>query len=267
MKRKILIPIFVIGALAVATAFGVVAYGSARAATAKARSAALSGNLFAGYEKGFGGGPDNQYLADALGITVDELNTARQKANDAALDQAVQAGLITQAQADEIRTRGSAFPFGGGWSGWFSQKGIDYDALLADALGISVEKLQAAYVQAHNAQIDQAVTDGRLTQEQADLLKGQYALYSSQNFQSAMLSAFEGAVKQAVADGVITQAQADQILQNGNGLGFPGFKDFAGPGGFGRGHGEGFGPHGPRGGETPGGNPPAAPTATPSSGG
>ena len=45
----------------------------------------------------------SQTLADALGITVDELNAARDAARDAALDQAVAEGLLTQEQADAIR--------------------------------------------------------------------------------------------------------------------------------------------------------------------
>jgi polyhydroxyalkanoate synthesis regulator phasin len=214
------------------------------------------------FGRGFGGGYTNEDLANALGISVDELNAAYQKANDAAIDQAVQAGLITQAQADQLRSKGSAFPIGGLRGDWLSQNGIDYDALLANALGITKEKLQAAYTQAYNARIDQAVTDGKLTQEQADLMKGQHALFSSESFRSSMQSAYEAAVKKAVADGVITQAQADAILKNGNGMDFPGLK---GPGGFG-----GFERPGPHGGwgDTPPSNPepPSAPPATPSSG-
>jgi ribosomal protein S20 len=181
-----------------------------------------------------------------LGITVEQLNTAFQTANQAALDQAVQKGLITQAQADELKSRGATFPFGGRWSGWLSQNGIDYQALLADALGITVDQLNAAYITAHNAAIDQAVADGRLTQEQADLMKGEYALKNNQNFQTAMKNAFEAAVKQAVTEGVITQAQADQILANQDGMGLRGFggPGFGGDFGFGGGlghHGGGFG--------------------------
>ncbi len=268
-KRKV-IPILVVGALALASLFGVIAYRSANAQSSTPTSPNNTGPGQAPHP-GFGGGYSDEDLANALGITADDLNTAVQKANSAALDQAVQAGLITQAQADELRANGSVFPFGGRWSGWLSQNGIDYDALLADALGITAEKLQAAYAQAYNARIDQAVTDGNLTQQQADLMKGQYALSNSKNFQSAMQTAFEDGVKQAVTDGVISQAQADQILQNSNGMGFPGFKGFAGFGEFGGGRGGGFGGHGGPGDGMPGNwapnnQAPAAPTATPSSG-
>ena len=80
-------------------------------------------------------------------------------------------------------------------------------------MGITTDELQAAYTKAAEARIDQAVADGKLTQEQADLMKGQRALSADQSFKSAMQTAFEAAVKQAVSSGVITQAQADLILQ------------------------------------------------------
>jgi len=186
-----------------------------------------------------------------LGITEDELNAAYQKANEAALGQAVEKGLITQAQADELKANGSAFPFGNRWSGWLSQNGIDYEALLAQSLGITVEKLQAAYQQAFYARIDQSVTDGKLTADQADLMKGEYALRASPDFQTAMRSAFEAAVKQAVTNGVITQAQADKILSSQSALGprgfggFPGMKSFGGFGGHEFGHRGGMGDDAP----------------------
>ena len=263
MSWKKTLTILSVGALAVASIFGVVAYRTANAQVttpnAPTGQVASPANRPVDKGPGFGRGPagsyNNEDLANALGITVDELNAAYQKANQAALDQAVKAGLITQAQADEMSARGGGFHFGGRGGGWLGQNDIDFDALLADALGISVDKLQAAYAQAFTARIDQAVTDGNLTQEQADLMKGEYALKTSKNFQSAMQSAYEAAVNQAVSQGVITQAQADLILQNKNGMGF---------GGFGGPPGGGFGGPGRHGGWD-GGAPaaPAAPTIAP----
>jgi polyhydroxyalkanoate synthesis regulator phasin len=255
--------ILTVGALAVASIFGVIAYRTANAQAttpdAPAGQVAPPANGRADKGPGFGRGPagsyNNEDLANALGITVDELTAAYQKANQAALDQAVKAGLITQAQADEMSARGGAFHLGGRGGGWLGQNDIDFDALLADALGISVDKLQAAYAQAFNARVDQAVTDGNLTQDQADLMKGEYALKTSKNFQSAMQSAYEAAVNQAVSGGVITQAQADLILQNKSGMGFGGFDGPPG-GGFG-----GPGRHGGWDGGAPAA--PAAPTITP----
>lgn len=249
MNRKKLIFGLLVSALAVASIFGVVAYTSARAATLPTIATNRTSNFLADTGRGVKDGFAKEDLADALGITLDELNAAIEKANQAVLTQAVQAGLITQAQADQLLAKGSAFPLGNRWGGWLSENGIDFDALLASELGISVEQLQAAYTQAFNARIDQAVMDGKFSQEQADLIKGRRALNASQDFQLAMQSAFEAAVKQAVADGVITQAQADLILANDNstrGVG-PDFPVMSDPGNFrrpGRHGGLGDGPPG-----------------------
>jgi hypothetical protein len=259
MKYKKTISILVLGALAVATAIGAFAYRSVSAATPATvtTSNTAQANSSWGVGNGFRGGFTKEDLANALGITVDELNTAYQNAYAAALTQAVEQGLITQAQADQLTTNGNAFPFGDRWDGWLTQNGIDFNALLANALGITVDQLKAAYLTAYNTRIDQAVTDGNLTQAQADLMKGQNALYANNTFQSTMQSAFQSAVNAAVAAGVITQAQADAILSNTTNIGMPGMGDLGGPGG---GHGRG-GPGGFGDGTMPGTT--TSPTTTP----
>ena len=193
------------------------------------------------------GPADNTYLAEALDITTAELQTAQQEAFDAALAQAVEKGLITQAQADILKQRG-ARGFGPmGHFGWFGSDAIDMEALLADALGISVEKLQAAEQTAKDAALAQAVEDGRITQEQADQMKAHQALQdylNKQGLQDKIRSLYEQAVKDAVQAGVITQEQADQILSNAvGGFGMRGFGDGGFPGMGGRG-GRGFGGQG-----------------------
>lgn len=268
MKVKKTITILSTGALAVATLLGVIGYRNASAQsstptapTTTAPSSATPGLQAPGkpgFDRGMRGGVSNEGLATALGATVDQLNTAYQTANSAAIDQALAEGLITQAQADQMKANSAGFPMGGRGGGWLAQSGVDYNALLAKALGISVEQLQAARAQAFNTQVDQAVTDGTLTQDQANLMKGQYALNNSQTFQSALQSAYQAAVQQAVTSGVITQAQADLIVNNNNGIGFPGMH---GMGDFGRGPG---GPGG-QGGSAPVAPPSSQPT-TPSSG-
>src|SRR4030043_1035833 len=240
MQHKKTIIVFVLGALAGAMAFGAVAYQSVFAATPTTVSSSTTTQADLGREVGRGpmGRYSNEDLANALGITVDELNTAYQNAYSAALEQAVSQGLITQAQADELTTNGNVFPFGNRWNGWLTQNGIDFNKYLADELGISVDELKAAYQTAFYTNIDQAVTDGNLTQEQADLMKGQYTLSNDSTFQSSMKSAYTDAVNQAVASGVITQAQADQILSKSDNMFMPGMGGWGGRGG----------PHG-RGGE------------------
>ncbi len=204
-----------------------------------------------------------QLLANALGITVDELQTAYQTARDAAIDKAVEAGLITQEQADEMKVwggfgrRGGFGVFGRAPKG-VADSAIDENTLLADALGITVDQLQAARETANQAAIDQAIAEGLITQEQADAMLARKALrsyldrdtllakalgMSVEDLQAAyadgetlstlmtakgldaaavrekLQTAYTEALAQAVKDGVITQEQADEMAQNGHGFG------------------------------------------------
>ena len=233
MQHKKTIIILVVGALAVAMTFGAIAYRSVLAATPTTTSTSATTPTNLGREGGRGPneGYNREDLANALGITVDELNTAYQNAKTAALKDAVAQGLITQAQADQLTTNGIAFPLGDRWDGWLTQNGIDFNSYLADSLGISVDELTAAHQTAYDANIDQAVSDGNLTQEQADLMKGQYALKNDSAFQASMKSAYTDAVNQAVTSGVITQAQADLILSNSANMFMPGMGGLGGHGG------------------------------------
>jgi hypothetical protein len=86
---------------------------------------------------------DNALLAKALGITSDQLTAAKQKAFNTAVDAAVTAGTLTQAQADLIKGR---------------------QALAGNT------KFQSAMQSAYAAAVKQAVTDGVITQAQADAL-------------------------------------------------------------------------------------------------
>jgi len=192
--------------------------------------------------RGPGGGVNNELLAEALGITAEELETAQAEAREAAIEQAVEEGLLTQDQADELLSRGFGFHKGfGGRAGLFGSA-IDVDALLAGALDISVEELQEARSEAYAARLDELVAAGSLTQEQADLMLAYqevegYVDYDALN--ESVQAVYEAAVEQALADGVITEAQAEQMLDSIPSVGGFGF----GGRGF---HGRGFG--GPRGG-------------------
>lgn len=166
------------------------------------------------------------YLADALGITTEELDAAQETARVAAIDQALEQGLITQAQADALKENQRA-SFGGrlgsrGMSGMMGMFGLDaetdHEALLADALGITVAELQAAQQAAQDARIEQAIADGDLTEEDADMMKARQALGQYMEEQGF----FAKAVQAAVDAGIITQEQADSIL-NRAGAGFLGF--------------------------------------------
>jgi lambda repressor-like predicted transcriptional regulator len=160
---------------------------------------------FFGHRGWFGGAIDyDSYLADALGISVEELNTARQTAQNAAIDEAVSRGYITEERADLMKARIALMTY------------IDKDALIADALGISVDELQAEREEGKSMRtlIDELELD---TSEVRDALQANY----------------EEAVQAAVDDGIITQDQADEIL-SGDGCWF----------GIGVPHGLRRGPHG-----------------------
>ena len=222
-----------------------------------------------------------QLLADALGITVEELQDAFEQARATAIEQAVEQGLITQEQADEMIVWGDK-GFGsralgrlGGPKGLGPKDrgavpggAIDGNALLAEALGISVEELQAAREQANQAALDQALAEGIITQEQADQIAVRKDLQSyldrnallaealgmtAEELQAAfdegktlsdllgeqgldaatvrenVQAAFEAAIAQAVEDGVITQEQADALPSS---KGFGRGKGFPGAEGF-----------------------------------
>jgi hypothetical protein len=185
-----------------------------------------------------GGGVNDTYLAEALGITADELQAAQQTANEAAIDQALAQGLITQAQADALKERSGMFGrFDGRMPhGMFglTDETIDREALLAEALGITTDELAAARVEAQDLALAAAVEDGRITQEQADQLKAHQSLRTyldEQGFQDQVRSLYENLVNQAVQAGVITQEQADAILSNsGRFGGMRGFDGFHGRG-------------------------------------
>ncbi len=150
---------------------------------------------------GFGGfGPQidrDQLLADALGITVEDLQAARLKAEQAAVQKMLDEGWIGQKQADLMLARLALRDY------------LDRDVLTAEALGITVEDLQAAR--------DEGKTLRDLLDEQN---------IDPQDFRDALQEAHQAAIDQAVQEGVITQEQAD-LLQNAR----PGFDGGFGPGG------------------------------------
>lgn len=156
-------------------------------------------------------GNDEALLAEALGISVDELEAAYEAAHDAAIEAALAEGVITEEQAEQLRERGLGHPFGRGL-------GLDLDKndLLAEALGISVDELEAARAEVRSARLAAMVEAGVLTQEEADLIAARETVqsYVDRDALAEMVqNAYEEAVAQALADGAITQAQADQLLE------------------------------------------------------
>ncbi len=256
---------FIGGAAVLALTVGVIAFGYTSIARAN-DATGLPGISHRGGSQPFPGreGQDDTFLAEALGISEEELQSAQNTAYQAAVDQALADGLITQAQADQLKS-GTSLDGKRGIAGRFvfgPDSEINPDSLLAEALGISVDDLTAAREQAQSARIAQAVADGVITQEKADQMAAQQALkayidpqalmaetlgisadtlqayhdeglslsdilgetgLTASEFVEARQAAFEAALQRAVADGIITQAQADQaILAGGRGGHFGG---------------------------------------------
>ena len=116
-------------------------------------------------------------FAEALGVTVEELDAAfRQVALDR-LDAAVEAGKLTDEQADEARAKiesGDAAADGKRRLGHAFKRarhgdfdGADGREALAAALGVTVDDLAAAARQVALDRIDAAVEAGKITEEQA----------------------------------------------------------------------------------------------------
>lgn len=186
---------------------------------------------------------DDTALAEALGITVDELQAAQQQVREALIGQAVADGLLTQEEADALLANGSGLHRDFGRGGHFGFGG-NASELLAEALGITVEELDAARAEVKAAQLAAMVEAGYLTQEQADLMLARQAVENyidREALQATIQAAYEAAVAQAVEDGAITQEQADALLSSAATMGGFGMRGFDMPGGM-------MGPHGGRGG-------------------
>ncbi len=137
-------------------------------------------------------------LANALGTTQDKLNSAFTQARNETVDQQVKDGKLTQERADKIKAQEGTMPFGFGGRGFdrehrggapFMMGGSQLNEAIAGALGITTDELSSqlksgksladlaagkeqavkdAIVGAVKSQMDQAVKDGKMTQEQAD---------------------------------------------------------------------------------------------------
>ena len=131
-------------------------------------------------------------LAAELGVTVEELEAAQTAVQEAMLAQLVEDGTITQEQLDEMLEMRALHDLA---KDIFSRD--DAQAVIAEQLGLTVEELAAARDEgthvydlaeeqgidmdtlmtavsdARTAAFTQAVADGLLTQEQADLLLSQ----------------------------------------------------------------------------------------------
>jgi polyhydroxyalkanoate synthesis regulator phasin len=147
------------------------------------------------------GGRFRQALADILGINVEEYNTAVEQAQDQVMNEAVDEGWLTEDQAEMLRGRMDQDPgFGmrgidkgmGGLEHGVLGAGNNLISIAADQLGMSLTDLLTelqdgksiaevaaekgvdtgaivdAYLAERKEDLDEAVADGRITQNQAD---------------------------------------------------------------------------------------------------
>jgi hypothetical protein len=152
-------------------------------------------------------------IANALGISVDEYDSAVDTAQTQVLEDAVSEGVLTQDQADRIQERadqGFGLGMHGGFFGFGGEKfgrGFDRGGFLgggenslvsvaADKLGMTVSEL---------------TTELRGGKSIADLA-GEKGV-DTQTIVDAYLDQLKTKLDQAVADGRITQTQADTMLQ------------------------------------------------------
>jgi hypothetical protein len=233
-KKWLYVMVGGLGALALVIGVGFVMYQTVEAAVGpgvgqrlERISSVADGFVSMRLGRGEGEFPMSGYqeaLAEALGISLEELQEAFQIAREAVLDQAVADGRLTEDQVEQFSSFEGQSPHGPrGFVG-----GSEFDEYLAEALGISVEELQTAKAKAKESMLEQAVEEGWIDEEQLELIQARMDI--REYVEEAMSDAYAEAVQSAVVDGVITQEIADRLLSDD---GLP----FHGGAGFGKGFG------------------------------
>ena len=206
MKRKTVIAVVVLGVLVAGGLF--LAFRSSPV-TAASNDTAQINSLVGLRDKHVA--PED--LAEALGISLDELEEAKSSAMESLIDQAVELGFITQDQADELKMKEVLSRTGlHRYLSLDETAQLDFDAFFFEALGISEEEYQAAIETVQQAKLEAAVAEGTLTQEEADAITGWQALKEDNKFNNSIKEAYTTAIEEALEDGSITQAQADALL-------------------------------------------------------
>lgn len=117
---------------------------------------------------GFGGDIDyDAYLAEALDISVEELQAARETARAKALEEAVEKGYITEEQLAMMEARNAVMQY-------LDQEALkeEIDALKQEGADLRAE-MKSFMDEALQAAVDQALENGEIDQDQADqLLEG-----------------------------------------------------------------------------------------------
>lgn len=148
-------------------------------------------------------------IAEEQGVAIEDVQAAMQAAWETAVNDALAAGTITQEQADMLIAHGGRFAMGSmggrGGDGMRGDMGLmqtifDRDAVkavIAETLGMTVEELDAAHA------------DGQRLPEIADA-QG----VTMDEIQTAVEAARTAAIEDALAAGTITQEQADMLLSH-----------------------------------------------------
>jgi hypothetical protein len=150
-------------------------------------------------------------IADILGITVEEYNSAVETAESQVIDEAIADGWLTEEQAKQMQERleqndgfaGPGMGRGSGMGPGMGQLGtpqIEHDSFLsvaAELLGLSETDLQSA------------MQEGKTTAELAEE-KG----VDAQEIVDEYVARYTEQLNQAVQSGDITQGQADSMLEN-----------------------------------------------------
>jgi len=140
-------------------------------------------------------------IADALGISVEEYESAIDTAKEQVLEEAVEEGWLTEEQAERFQERFEAgrewmpFRFPRVWKGMARTK-HSLESVAAEQLGMTVEELIE--------QLEGGKTIAELAEE-----KG----VESQAIVDAYVAGIREELDQAVADEDITQKQADAMLE------------------------------------------------------
>jgi hypothetical protein len=179
--------------------------GDAGAEEAVPMVEAFHGHGRGGFPGGHGDGEDRQAeLAEALGISIEELEAAQREVREARIAQMVEDGVITLDQANLMLAKDALNDY------------IDRNAIMAEVLGLTEEEFEAVR------------EDGSLR----DLL----ANITPAELQEKTQAAVEEALQQAVDDSVITTEQAELVRERmADGFGFGPHRGFGGharPGGF-----------------------------------
>jgi hypothetical protein len=179
-------------------------------------------------------------IAQAQGLTDEQIRTLFEEAHDAALDKAVAAGVLTQEQADLMDEHMESMWANGAWPGMMGGQGYGGmhggqgrggmmggqagngqagNGLLQPYMQAAVAAELGLTVEAYQARLDAGDTAWTIAQEQG---------LTTEQFTELMTRARTTALAAAVEAGVITQAQADWMSQrtqqggrgNGNGRGY-----------------------------------------------